>query len=77
MNTCEVYVPVVIKPIAAFGGIDCSNQFLFGNYPVPPRSTQPVPFDSVNSSFYDECVGDSFDMDEFEFCSEDYEEMYF
>ena len=72
MNTCEIYVPVVIKP---FMNMNVNNDC--DVYPIPPRSTQPVMFDSVNTSICEDCIFDSFDMDDMDYCSEDFDGSFF
>ena len=77
MNTCELYVPVVVKPYGNYSSTETYTADNYQVYPIPPRSTQPVMFDSVNTSFYEECVFDSFDMDEDEYVSDDFDGVYF
>ena len=60
MESCKLYVPVVIKTFMDF---NC-NHDEYQVYPIPPRSTQPVMFDSVNTNICEDLIFDSFDMDE-------------
>ncbi|BFU20700.1 hypothetical protein EHI8A_024060 [Entamoeba histolytica HM-1:IMSS-B] len=68
--SCQFFVPIVVRPSANYsfsastGNSPSEHLIDEESLPVPPRSTQPVPFDSVNSCYCDNCIFESNESEE-------------